>query len=122
MVDTWNKRCSLHVGPVALGSAAGTFTTLLRDQTAVDTAVVGTPAVVGKDGVAIPVAFLNSEIRDYVSPQGHETTDVTLKWFREYLGEPNVPWLPSCQAIEMTHSFEERTPRIRIGCLWSLHS
>ena len=44
-------------GPVALGPAAGTFTTLLRDQAAVAAAVVGTPAVVGRDGVAIPVAF-----------------------------------------------------------------
>ena len=79
MVDTWNKRCSLHAGPVALGPAAGTFTTLLRDQAAVDAAVVGTPAVVGSGGVGIPVALLNSEIRDYVATQGHEMTDVTLK-------------------------------------------
>ena len=80
MVDTWNKVCWLHDGPVALAPAAGTFTTLLRDQAAVAAAVVGTPAVLGSDGVAIPVAFLNSDIRGYVCTQGHRTTNVTMKW------------------------------------------
>ena len=102
-MDSWNYACWKHDGPVALGPAVGTCTTLLRDQAAVAAAVVGTPAVVGSDGVAIPVAFLNSEIRDYVSTQGHNITNVTLKWLREYLGESNVPGLPSCAAIELTN-------------------
>ena len=64
----WQSLCWYHRGPVALGTAAGTFSTLLRDQAAVDAAVVGTPAVVGSDGVEIPVAFLNSEIRAHGPP------------------------------------------------------
>ena len=93
ILNLWQERCWQRLGPVALGTSAGTFKTLLEDQTAVDTAVVGTPAVVGNDGVAIPVAFLNSDVRGYASLQGHETTNVAMKCLREYLGEPNVPWL-----------------------------
>ena len=105
MMGTWNPLCWFQNGPVALGPAAGTFTTLLRDQAAVAAAVVGTPAVLGSDGVAIPVAFLNSDIRGYVCTQGHRTTNVTMKWIREYLGEASVPGEPSCEAIEITHTF-----------------
>ena len=89
MMGIWQSLCWYHRGPVALGTAAGTFCTLLRDQAAVVAAVVGTPAVVGRDGVAIPMAFLNSDIRGYVSPQGHRTTNVAMEWIREYLGESN---------------------------------
>ena len=103
MLNLWQERCWQRLGPVALGTSAGTFKTLLGEQTAVDTAVVGTPAVVEHDGVVIPVAFLNSEIRAHVTTQGHQTTNITMKWLREYVGEMHVPGLPSCAAIELTN-------------------
>ena len=50
-------------GPQSLGPAAGTFTTLLESDPAIAEAQLGQPAVVGQDGVVIPVVITNKQIK-----------------------------------------------------------
>ena len=71
MKGTWKPACRECAGPTSLGRNAGKFKTLLTDLNAVATARVGQPAVVGPDGVEIPVKFLNQDLRTYVTPQPH---------------------------------------------------
>ena len=71
-------------------------------------AVVGQPAVVGPDGEQIPVAFLNSEMRNYVTTQGHNKTNETQKFIREHIAEKGQPGTPAVDAIEMTHTLSEQ--------------
>ena len=66
---------------------------------------VGQPAVVGPDGVDIPVKFLSQDLRTYQTPQPHKITNATHKWAREYLGKEDEPGKPSCDAIEITHTY-----------------
>ena len=75
IVAIWRMNTCVCVGPTALAPHAGQFTTLLVDAAAVDAAVVGQPAVVGPDGIRIPVAILNSELQGYQTLQGHRITN-----------------------------------------------
>ena len=89
-------------GPEALGPAAGTFRTVLEDDAAVAAATVGTIAVVGPEGEQISVMITNSEIRNYVTQQLHQTSNETLIYLRDHVGEKEVRGEPSRRAIELT--------------------
>ena len=89
-------------GPEALGPAAGTFRTVLEDDAAVAAAAVGTIAVMGPEGEQIGVMITNSQIRNYVTTQGHQWTNEALEYLRDYVGEKEVLGKPSMRAIELT--------------------
>ena len=92
------------VGPVALGPAADSFESLFSGAAEESAAVVGQLAVVGSEGAEIPVAILNSEIKNYQTKQGYKRTNEALKYLREYVGEAEQIGVPSVKAIEMTHT------------------
>ena len=112
MKSTWMPLCRECVGPASLGRNAGKFKTLLTDANAVATARIGLPAVVGPDGVEIPVKFLNLDLRCYVTQQSHNITNEMHKWAREYLGEEDEPGTPSCDAIEITNLIVPHIPQM----------
>jgi len=89
-------------GPEALGTAAGTFTSVLLDDAAVAAATVGTIAVVGPNGENIPVAITRDQLRTYVPPHGHKVTNETIKYLRDHVGEKDVRGQPGMRAIEVT--------------------
>ena len=89
-------------GPEALGDAAGTFRTVLEDHAAVAAAAVGAIAVIGPEGEQIGVMITNSQIRNYVTTQGHQWTNKALEYLRDYVGEKGGLGKPSMRAIELT--------------------
>ena len=104
------------VGPVGLGPFVGLFESLLGDEAAEEAAVVGQPAVVGPDGASIPVAITvtNAELKNYQIQQWYKMRHEAMKFLREFVGEANIPGVPSVEAIEMTHPHTHtHTPRWR---------
>ena len=98
------KECYYHPvpGPEALGPAVGTFRTVLTSYAAVAAAAVGAIAVMGPEGEQIGVMITNSQIRNYVTTQGHQWTYEALEYLRDYVGEKGGLGKPSMRAIELT--------------------